>query len=140
MCCRVLVVNVTATTGIYTYRHPLSLLDALPIKPPIESPGASEKGPSGGTGAAHSGVRRLNGPGSMDRRGDADLAVADELPGQVGEDRGQHDGAADDGPRRRRLVEDQPHPERPETGVGGAGPGRAGGGGGLEGGGWGERE
>src|SRR3546814_1231526 len=83
MCCRVLVVNVTATTGIYTYRHPLSLLDALPIKPPIESPGASEKGPSGGTGAAHSGVRRLNGPGSMDRRGDADLAVADELPGQV---------------------------------------------------------
>src|SRR3546814_11864788 len=120
MCCRVLVVNVTATTGIYTYRHPLSLLDALPIKPPIESPGASEKGPSGGTGAAHSGVRRLNGPGSMDRRGDADLAVADELPGQVGEDRGQHDGAADDGPRRRRPVEEQPHPEPPAEGLRGA--------------------
>src|SRR3546814_9818151 len=129
MCCRVLVVNVTATTGIYTYRHPLSLLDALPIKPPIESPGASEKGPSGGTGAAHSGVRRLNGPGSMDRRGDADLAVADELPGQVGEDRGQHDGAAHDGPRRRRLVEEQPHPKPPAEGLGGAVPGRDGRGG-----------
>src|SRR3546814_19874186 len=118
MCCRVLVVNVTATTGIYTYRHPLSLLDALPIKPPIESPGASEKGPSGGTGAAHSGVRRLNGPGSMDRRGDADLAVADELPGQVGEDRGQHDGAAHAGPRRRRLGEANAHPNTPAKGPG----------------------
>src|SRR3546814_14197802 len=75
----------TDTLFPYTtlFRSEFSARKSHAGEPPIESPGASEKGPSGGTGAAHSGVRRLNGPGSMDRRGDADLAVADELPGQV---------------------------------------------------------
>src|SRR3546814_11880923 len=57
-----------------------------------------------------------------------DLAVVDDLPGQVGEDRRQHDGAADGGPRRRRLIQKQPDPDRPENGLGGAEQGGEGGG------------